>query len=455
MSTSPSRRAQPARTAIPAAALAQLQEQVRAKPADAKLRVFLFQLLCVLGQWERALNQLKVAAELDAGALAMAQMYGEAVRCEAMRSEVFAGTKSPMVFGEPEQWLALLIESLLVGGQRRRRASRGAARCARSRRPTRRRATINGQPFEWIADADSRLGPVLEAVINGRYYWVPFARLAAVTIEAPEDLRDVVWMPAHLQFENGGEAVALIPTRYPGSEAIRRRADRAGAQDGLGGSGARHASRPRPAHARHRRGGRAAAGAARRWSCAPARSPRPARAPDMAEQLTPQERLQPALLDRLTDDEPDKKQEPREQRVLSKAACGRPCCAISPGCSTPPGSSRGDLDGAVPYARRSVINFGLPALSGPDRVDARRSPDLERAIRQAILDFEPRILPETLRGQGARRARARSITTTSSASRSTASCGRSRCRSSCCMRTEIDLETGKVQIADLAPSRVG
>ena len=33
------------------------------------------------------------------------------------------------------------------------------------------------------------------------------------------DLRDVVWMPARLQLENGGESVALIPTRYPGSEA--------------------------------------------------------------------------------------------------------------------------------------------------------------------------------------------------------------------------------------------
>ena len=44
----------------PAAALAHLQEQVRAKPADARLRIFLFQLLCVTGQWDRALNQLSV-----------------------------------------------------------------------------------------------------------------------------------------------------------------------------------------------------------------------------------------------------------------------------------------------------------------------------------------------------------------------------------------------------------
>jgi len=60
---------------------------------------------------------------------------------------------------------------------------------------------------------------VLEAVINGRYYWVPFSRLTKIQLEPPEDLRDMVWMPAHLQFENGGESVALIPTRYAGSEA--------------------------------------------------------------------------------------------------------------------------------------------------------------------------------------------------------------------------------------------
>src|SRR5262249_28518230 len=79
--------------------------------------------------------------------------------------------------------------------------------------------TIDGRPFAWIADADSRIGPVLEAVINGRYYWVPFSRLLKVDIEKPEDLREMVWRPAHLQFENGGESVAFIPTRYPGSES--------------------------------------------------------------------------------------------------------------------------------------------------------------------------------------------------------------------------------------------
>ena len=201
----------------PASALAQLQEQVRARPADAKLRVFLFQLLCVLGQWQRALNQLEVACGLDASALAMKQMYGDAVRCEAIRAQVFDGSKSPMIFGQPEEWLALLIESLLASGQGQPKRSQDLRAKAFDEAPAS-QGTIDGRPFEWIADADSRLGPVLEAVINGRYYWVPFSRLNNVRIVAPEDLRDLVWMPAHLEFENGGESVALIPTRYPGSE---------------------------------------------------------------------------------------------------------------------------------------------------------------------------------------------------------------------------------------------
>jgi type VI secretion system protein ImpE len=201
----------------PAGALARLQDDVRNRPEDAALRVFLFQLLCVLGQWERALNQLKVAADMDAAALPMAQMYGAAVRCEAVRSAVFAGQKSPMIFGEPDQWLALLIESLLAMGQGDLARSEQLRLRAFDAAPTS-TGDIDGRRFEWIADADSRLGPVLEAMINGRYYWIPFARLSRVDIEAPVDLRDTVWMPAHLQFANGGETLALVPTRYPGSE---------------------------------------------------------------------------------------------------------------------------------------------------------------------------------------------------------------------------------------------
>jgi type VI secretion system protein ImpE len=200
----------------PQQALKLLQDQVRSKPGDAKLRVFLFQLLCVLGQWDRALNQLNVAGEMDAGTLAMVQTYREAIHCERLREQVFAGQKVPMLFGEPEPWLALLLEALLREGRGEPEAALKLRHQAFEQAPAT-PGQADGQPFAWLADADMRLGPVLEAIVNGRYYWVPVPRLARVAIEAPADLRDRVWMPAQLQFSNGGEVVALLPTRYAGT----------------------------------------------------------------------------------------------------------------------------------------------------------------------------------------------------------------------------------------------
>lgn len=198
-------------------ALQSLTEQVRSHPQDAKLRIFLFQLLCVLGQWERAQNQLKVALELDAATLPMVQTYREAIACELLRRQVFAGQKAPLLFGEPETWVALSIEALLREGRGEPDAAKALREQSLEQAPAT-AGTVDGQEFAWIADADTRLGPVLEAVINGRYYWLPWNRLAKVDIDPPEDLRDAVWMPAHFEFTNGGEVVGLIPTRYPDTD---------------------------------------------------------------------------------------------------------------------------------------------------------------------------------------------------------------------------------------------
>jgi len=206
------------RAGDPATALKHLTAAVKAKPADAKLRIFLAQLLCVVGQWERAHTQLNVVADMDAETVAMRETVGHAIRCELMRAKVFAGQRTPMVFGQPDEWLALLIESMLQKGRGEDALADDLAARAFDAAPEV-SGKLDGQAFAWIADADSRLGPVVEACVNGRYYWVPFSRLSGITLDPPEDLRDCVWTPANLTFSNGGETVALIPTRYPGSES--------------------------------------------------------------------------------------------------------------------------------------------------------------------------------------------------------------------------------------------
>lgn len=199
-------------------ALKALQDKVRADPADARLRIFLFQLLCVMGDWTRAIKQLKLSAELDETATMMAQTYREAIICEVYRDKVFAGEKEPLIFGEPQEWLALLIEAqkVLARGKPEEAAGlRARAFDAAPAMPGR----LNGEPFDWVADADMRLGPVLEVIVNGRYFWLPFAAMARLEIEEPTDLRDAVWTAATLTLANGGELAALIPTRYPGTTA--------------------------------------------------------------------------------------------------------------------------------------------------------------------------------------------------------------------------------------------
>jgi type VI secretion system protein ImpE len=211
--------------------LGELQQRVRKEPGDAKLRTFLFQLLAILGQWDRAMTQLGVAGELDVSTLAMVQMYREALKCEALRAEVFAGRHTPVVFGDPEPWVALVIEALKLSAAGRHAQAAALRAQALEQAPASGGRVVTGsasdtgdeptagERFEWIADADSRLGPVLEAVVLGRYLWVPMSRVRRVHVDAPSDLRDLVWAPAHFEWTNGGEGVGLVPTRYPGTEA--------------------------------------------------------------------------------------------------------------------------------------------------------------------------------------------------------------------------------------------
>ena len=115
----------------------------------------------------------------------------------------------------------------------------------------------------------------------------------------------------------------------------------------------------------------------------------------MAE-LTPRERLQPSLLDRLKDNAPDKKVESREQRILSLAQLRRSVSRdlewlLNSGCLETVQSLED-----YPYVRQSVLNYGIPDLTGTTASNAD-PPTLERYLRQAILAFEPRILKHSLK----------------------------------------------------------
>jgi len=108
------------------------------------------------------------------------------------------------------------------------------------------------------------------------------------------------------------------------------------------------------------------------------------------------ERLQPSLLDRLTDLAPAQKRDGPDQQVLTMAqlrqAVVRDLSALF---NTTNLSTLKDLS-ATPLAAASTLNFGIPGFAGMIETESRRN-TLEREIADAIRAFEPRIRPHTLR----------------------------------------------------------
>jgi type VI secretion system protein ImpE len=227
----------------PDEALKELQKAVRDDPANAKSRVFLFQLFSVQGDWNRADTQLKVLADMDSDSMMLSRIFEPILVCEAIRAEVFAGKRTPIIFGEPPEWIGSLVQATEMFGKGEFRAGIELRDKAFEAAPVT-AGKINNEAFEWIADADERLGPVLEVILEGRYNWIPFSRIRQVFIEPVTDLRDLVWAPAQFVWENGGQASGHVPVRYIGTERsedghlkLARKTnwlDKSGVQIGLG-----------------------------------------------------------------------------------------------------------------------------------------------------------------------------------------------------------------------------
>jgi len=129
----------------------------------------------------------------------------------------------------------------------------------------------------------------------------------------------------------------------------------------------------------------------------------------MPEQ-TPLELLQPCLLDRLTDDDPQRKEESRRERVMPYKRYREGVLrdlewlfntegALRPESLAFVGASRREIAEDLPdlreypYAFRSVINYGLRHFWG---LSDREKERLQDQFVEAIQTFEPRIAPDSL-----------------------------------------------------------
>lgn len=193
-----------------AGARAALVEAVRRDPGSVPARMFLFQLFAVLAEWNKAKAQLATLAQLAPEAQMLSVVYGQAIDAERERAAVFAGDADAIVHGGSD-WAAGIARAL-GREDAETEAAREAALDAAPDTP----GTIGEVRFDWIADADPRFGPTIEAIVNGRYGLLPFADIAALESEGVKDLRDLVWYPVEITLKAGPRIAALLPARYPG-----------------------------------------------------------------------------------------------------------------------------------------------------------------------------------------------------------------------------------------------
>ena len=164
----------------------------------------------------------------------------------------------------------------------------------------------------------------------------------------------------------------------------------------------------------------------------------------MAE-LTSQERLQPSLLDRLTDADPDASNESRGRRVLSmqrlRAAVLRDLASLL---NTGQLETVEDLE-SYPEVRNSVLNFGMPDITGLS-IAGTDTVELEKAVREAIVRFEPRIAAKSVRVSVVKDEAG--MSRNSMVFNISGQLWAEPTPITLYLKTEVDLETGGVTVAD-------
>ncbi len=169
-------------------AIQALAGSLRDDPGNVRQRTFLFELLCFAGELDRAEKHLDVISGASRDAEMGALLYHSALHAERTRQAMFlAGDTPPAVNGAPP-----------------RRTVSG---------------TLNGRPFQSLADVDPRIGARLEVFAAGQYTWLPLEHLAALTVEEPKHLRDLLWLPARVtagpRFRGTDFGEVLLPVLYP------------------------------------------------------------------------------------------------------------------------------------------------------------------------------------------------------------------------------------------------
>lgn len=191
-------------------------QAVKADPADPNKRVFLFELLALAGDLDRAARQIDAVRYDDPTRDATVLLYRLLVDAELARRRFFREGAEPTFLAEPPPHVRLRLEAAGLMREGKAREALGVLERADAEALAV-AGELNGKPFASLRDTDELFGPVLEVLSGGTYAWVPLEQVSVLLLRGPQTPRDLIWLPARLVTKTGENGEVFLSVLYPGS----------------------------------------------------------------------------------------------------------------------------------------------------------------------------------------------------------------------------------------------
>jgi type VI secretion system protein ImpE len=186
---------------------------VKSKPTDIQARTFLFELSLFSGDWDRANRQLEAIGHQSVEAMIGAKIYQQCIEAERKRARFFSESLKPEFLSTPPDY----VYGLLTANNRLREGNAAEAReildTVEEQRPAF-ACQINGEAKQDFRDYNDLTSAVLEVIIKDSYVWVPFEEIVKIEFTKPQSLRDLFWLQASLETQNGTNGEVFIPSLY-------------------------------------------------------------------------------------------------------------------------------------------------------------------------------------------------------------------------------------------------
>ena len=196
--------------------IASVLDHVRSNPTDIPARIFLFELSCFAGDWDRAEKQLDVIGHQDANAMIGSLIYRNNFKAERDRARYFADGLKPGIIAPPPTY----VEDLIQANNRIREGNIAEARAMLDRIEEERpafKATVNGGEISDFRDYNDSTMCIFEVIFKDSYVWLPIEQVQKVEFFKPKSLRDLFWIQAQVELVDGTNGEMFFPSLYSGS----------------------------------------------------------------------------------------------------------------------------------------------------------------------------------------------------------------------------------------------